>query len=63
MTEIPNRKKTFRVKLGHAEVSVEGETREEAIRQARRRLSLDMPRLYDVIQRIDDNEFRVDPSH
>ena len=40
-------------------VCVEGASLEEAIREARRRFCLDMPRLWDLIQSIDVSRFRV----
>jgi hypothetical protein len=49
----------YRVRLGHAEVRVQGESAQEALRQARRQLCRDMPRLWDVIQSLDDNRFQV----
>lgn len=58
-----HRRQAFRVRVGHAEVIVEGETVADAIRAARKKLSHDMPRLWDVIHRLEDKQFRVDPQH
>ena len=55
--------KNYRVKLGFTEVFVEGSSKEEAIRHARKKLSDDMPRLYDVIYQADDIEFQVNEVH
>jgi hypothetical protein len=52
--------KKYRVKLGLAEVVVECCSKDEAIRLARTKLSNDMPRLYDVIQGAEDQEFQID---
>lgn len=52
----------FRVTLGHVEVVVECRTRDEALRLARRRLSQEHPRLWDVIYRVEERQFRVDPA-
>ena len=53
----PRRK--YRVKVGFSEVLVECSSKEEAIQLARKKLSSDMPRLYDVIQSIEDKKFDV----
>ena len=50
----------FRVTLGHASVEVAGRSREDAIARARLRLSSEMPRLYDVIHRVEDSRFEVE---
>ena len=50
---------TFRVNVGLSTVTVEGTTRDEIIEQARKKLSLDMPRMWDVIQAIDDRRFLI----
>ena len=52
--------KKYRVKLGLFEFEVECRSKDEAIRLARTRLSDDMPRLYDVIHGIEDQEFQID---
>ena len=59
MPDEPLPSKRYRVKLGHSEVSVECGSKEEAIRLARTKLSSDLPRLYDVIHRAEDEQFEV----
>ena len=49
----------YRVSVGHASVTVDGCSPAEAIRVARIRLSLDLPRLYDVIHSLEDDRFEV----
>ena len=63
MTNEPIPTKKFRVKLGFSEVLVECSSKEEAIRLARKKLSDDMPRLYDVIRSADEERFQVDEIH
>ena len=55
----PPRHQTYRVKIGHSSVIVDGTSREDAIRAARRQLSRELPRLWDVIHQLDDNRFDV----
>ena len=52
--------KKYRVKLGLAEVVVEGCSKDEATRLARKKLCRDMPLLYDIIHRAEDQEFQID---
>ena len=52
--------KKYRVELGLVEVVVECRSKDEVIRIARRKLSDDMPRLYDVIHGAEDQEFQID---
>jgi hypothetical protein len=52
--------KKYRVKLGLAEVIVEGRSKDEAIPLARKKLSRDMPLLYDIIHGTKDQEFQID---
>jgi len=54
---------SYRVRVGHAEVTVRSHSQAEAIQMARRQLCSDMPRLWDVIHRMDDRQFLVDPAH
>ncbi|MCP4190358.1 MAG: hypothetical protein GY768_07000 [Planctomycetaceae bacterium] len=49
----------YRVSLGHASVTVDGFSPAEALHAARIRLSLDLPRLYDVIHSLEDGRFEV----
>jgi hypothetical protein len=51
----------YRVSIGHAVVHVRVDSRESAIREARRRLCLEMPRMWDVIERLADSRFDVVP--
>ena len=51
--------KKFRVKVGHTAVTVPGTTPQEAVRQARKQLSMDMPRMWDVIQSLGHHRFEV----
>ena len=55
-------KRKFRVNVGHNQVVVEGQDRREAIQIARTRLSLEMPRLWDVIFRMEDERFHVEEA-
>lgn len=50
----------FRVSLGHASVDVVGQTRQDAVAKARERLSVEMPRLYDVINQAAESRFEVE---
>jgi hypothetical protein len=52
--------KSFRVCVGHWEMRVKAHDREEAIVIARRHLSLELPRLYDVIRSLTANRFQVE---
>ena len=54
-----NKRARFEVRVGHARVTVEGFSSDDAVRNARERLSLDMPRLWDVIQSPDRSRFEV----
>ena len=49
----------FFVKVGLTTVIVPGDSREDAIRQARRKLCREMPRMWDVIQSLDESRFQV----
>lgn len=57
------RSQRYRVRVGHLEVTVYGRSTQEAIRLARKELSRQLPRLWDVLHRIGDQQFRVDPPH
>jgi hypothetical protein len=52
---------SFSVQVGHTTVNVKGGSREEALQEARRQLCQDMPRMFDVIQLLDDSRFQVVP--
>ena len=53
----PNQR--YEVIVGHARVQVTGASDAEAVEAARRRLCLDMPRMWDVIQTLDVQRFEV----
>jgi hypothetical protein len=52
-------KRIYKVEVGHSSVMVESANPEEAIRMARTRLSLELPRLWDVIQKLEPEKFSV----
>ena len=54
------RSKRFAVKIGHFRLEVEGNSREQAIQSARRRLESELPRLWDVIASLDSRRFVVE---
>lgn len=49
----------FEVKVGHMCVVVRGASQDEAISNARKKLSRDMPRMWDVIHGLDASQFDV----
>jgi hypothetical protein len=51
----------YKVIVGHASVRVFGHSREEAIQNARMRLCREMPRMWDVIERLDARSFQIEP--
>ncbi|MEX0936283.1 MAG: hypothetical protein WDZ59_00370 [Pirellulales bacterium] len=53
---------TYHVRVGHARVSVQCQSREQAIDLARRKLSSEMPRLYDLIHQMDVQRFQIEPA-
>jgi len=55
----PGRPKKYQVRVGHSEVHVEADSQEDAIRRARQELKKEMPRLYDVLHRMEDAQFLV----
>ena len=55
-----NGKASFQVKVGHSTIRVESHSADEAIRQARQELSLDMPGMWDVIYAMGQDRFEVD---
>jgi hypothetical protein len=58
--KLPNPELTsYHVQIGFTTVTVKGQTREDALKEARRQLCLDMPRMWDVIQKLDDSRFVV----
>ncbi len=50
----------YRVVVGHTSVRVFGTSRDDAIRNARKRLCLEMPRMWDVINRLDPRSFQIE---
>ena len=50
----------FRVRLGHVQVLVEGESASDAIRLARAQFSHDLPRLWDKIHLLGEQHFHVE---
>jgi len=50
----------YNVQVGHWRVQVPGSNSADAIEQARRRLCLDMPRLWDVISKLAADRFTVE---
>ena len=55
----PPRLTRFRVEVGHSQVIVLARDAAEAVREARLAFGRDMPRLWDVINRMDDGQFVV----
>ena len=49
----------FRVSVGHEQFVVRGADRADALREARRRLCLELPRMWDVIEGLDDSRFEI----
>ena len=56
-------KKSFRVTVGFSEVVVRCATRQDAVRMARKELCQEVPRLWDVIQQLEDKQFLVHTMH
>lgn len=50
---------SYRIQVGHNIVIVQGTTPAEAVGEARRQLSLELPRLWDVIQSLSDDRFQI----
>ena len=51
----------YRVVVGHTSIRVFGCSRDEALQNARQRLCSEMPRMWDVIERMDPRNFQVEP--
>ena len=49
----------YKVEVGHNSVIVQGTSVEEAIRVAKVKLSQELPRLWDVIQKLGPEKFNV----
>jgi hypothetical protein len=56
----PSLMKRFRVKVGHAQVTVYAADEAQARQEARRLLSQEMPRLWDVIYQCDAQKFSIE---
>ena len=50
---------SYRIQVGHNIIVVQGTTPAEAVGEARRQLSLELPRLWDVIQSLSDDRFEI----
>jgi hypothetical protein len=50
----------FDVRVGHARVTVEASSRQQALIEGRRRLADDMPRMWDKIYALTDEQFNVE---
>jgi hypothetical protein len=59
--EKSNNPQDYRVIVGHASVTVSGRSRDEAIQNARTRLCIEMPRMWDVIESLDPRSFQIQP--
>lgn len=57
-----NRQREYRVSVGHAQVRVTGSSVGDAIRAARERLCVEMPRMWDIIHSLDARRFIVRPQ-
>ena len=53
--------KTFRVDVGHSSVTVRCQHAELAIPEARRKLAMEVPRLWSLIQQLEEERFKVVP--
>ena len=56
----PIRLKTYRVRVGHWQVQVKAHDVQEAVTVARRKLSQELPRLYDVIRSLAPAKFQIE---
>jgi len=54
--------KTYRVRVGHWEISLKARSADEAIELARRAMARELPRLYDVIRAMTANRFQVEAA-
>jgi hypothetical protein len=54
--------KTYRVRVGHWEISLKAHDAEEAIVLARRAMARELPRLYDVIRAMTATRFQVEAA-
>lgn len=58
-SEVKPEVRNYRVDVGHNTVLVRGSSPEEAIRLAKVKLSQELPRLWDVIQKMGPDRFKV----
>jgi hypothetical protein len=54
--------KTFRVRVGHWEISLRARDADEAVQLARQTLARELPRLYDVIRALAASRFQVEAA-
>jgi hypothetical protein len=54
--------KSFRVRVGHWEVTLKARNAEEAIQLARQTMARELPRLYDVIRSLKASRFQVEAA-
>lgn len=52
--------KTYLVRVGHAEVEVRAENEMAAIEAGRRQLCSELPRMWDIISRLDKSRFEIE---
>lgn len=55
-------RQAYEVSVGFTRVRVEGRTPDEAIQNARRKLCVELPRMWDVISNMSDQSFVVESS-
>ena len=51
--------RSYSVQVGHTKITVPGRSPAEAIHEARRRLCQENPRMWDMIQQLDESRFEV----
>jgi len=49
----------FRVDVGHTSVTVECRNMADAIPEAKRKLSIEVPRMWDMIRQLEEHRFQV----
>ncbi len=59
--EESNNTQDYKIVVGHTSVTVSGRSRDEAIQNARMRLCIEMPRMWDVIISLDPRSFQIQP--
>jgi hypothetical protein len=53
---------TYRIRVGHWEICLKAHNADEAIALARREMACELPRLYDVIQKLTFARFQVEAA-